>query len=54
MDEQFIEFGEQKTKGENVRFSYNDVYPNIYEKIRNSEKLSEKSYHDDYDDPGDR
>lgn len=52
--EQFIEFGEQKTKGENVRFSYNDVYPNIYEKIRNSEKLSEKSYHDDYDDPGDR
>ena len=40
--EEFIEIGEKKKNGVNSRFSYDDVYPGIYQKIKKLEQEKEE------------
>lgn len=49
-----IEKGEKVRKGEDATFSYEDIYPGIYEKIRNNKGNLGCNDHEDHDDDGDR
>ena len=52
--EGLIEIGEKIRKGQEATFSYEDIYPGIYEKIRNNKGCLRCNDYEDHDDDGDR